>query len=169
MRCELAAALIHNPPLLFLDEPTIGLDIESKKNINDFILKINKEFNTTIILTTHDISDVQKICERMVIIDNSSCIYDGSVNKFIQNYEKFKIFVINTLSKNLDTDCLKGMELIENNIYSKEYLYDTNLYSESDILKKISQIMGVKSIDFKPLDLSTVLKIYYKEFKNGND
>lgn len=81
MRCELAAALLHNPPLLFLDEPTIGLDVLVKLKIRDFLKEINAKYNTTILLTTHDISDIEALCERVVMLDEGKIIYDGSLEK----------------------------------------------------------------------------------------
>jgi ABC-2 type transport system ATP-binding protein len=84
MRCELAAALIHNPPLLFLDEPTIGLDVLVKLNIREFLKTINREHNTTIMLTTHDISDIEALCNRVIILDAGKIIYDGSLSQLRQ-------------------------------------------------------------------------------------
>ncbi|MCP8970964.1 ABC transporter ATP-binding protein [Ectobacillus ponti] len=79
MRCELAAALIHNPPLLFLDEPTIGLDVLVKLKIRDFLKEINEKYKTTILLTTHDISDIEALCDRVVMLDEGKIIYDGAL------------------------------------------------------------------------------------------
>lgn len=79
MRCELAAALIHNPPLLFLDEPTIGLDVLVKLKIREFLKEINERYKTTVLLTTHDISDIEALCERVVMLDEGRIIYDGSL------------------------------------------------------------------------------------------
>lgn len=79
MRCELAAALIHNPPLLFLDEPTIGLDVLVKLKIRQFLKEINEKYQTTILLTTHDLSDIEALCERVIMLDEGKIIYDGSL------------------------------------------------------------------------------------------
>jgi ABC-2 type transport system ATP-binding protein len=79
MRGELAAALLHDPEVVFLDEPTIGLDVVSKARLLDFLTRINRENGVTILLTTHDIADVERLCERMLIIDHGRLIYDGDV------------------------------------------------------------------------------------------
>jgi ABC-2 type transport system ATP-binding protein len=79
MRCELAAALIHNPPLLFLDEPTIGLDVLVKLKIRQFLKEMNEKYKTTILLTTHDLSDIEALCERVVMLDEGQVIYDGAL------------------------------------------------------------------------------------------
>jgi ABC-2 type transport system ATP-binding protein len=80
MRCELAAALIHNPPLLFLDEPTIGLDVLVKLKIREFLKEINEQYKTTILLTTHDLTDIEALCERVVLLDEGKIIYDGKLS-----------------------------------------------------------------------------------------
>ncbi|WP_141434351.1 ATP-binding cassette domain-containing protein [Bacillus sp. 03113] len=79
MRCELAAALIHNPKLLFLDEPTIGLDVLVKLKIREFLKEINEKYQTTILLTTHDLSDIEALCERVIMLDEGKIIYDGGL------------------------------------------------------------------------------------------
>ena len=79
MRCELAAALRHRPPILCLDEPTIGLDVVAKETMRDFLARENDEHGTTILLTTHDLSDVERLCPRMILIDHGHVVYDGSV------------------------------------------------------------------------------------------
>src|SRR5512135_2901777 len=80
MRADLCAALLHNPTLLFLDEPTIGLDVVAKERIRQFILHSNRQHGTTILLTTHDLSDVEKLCERVMIIDRGKLLYDGALD-----------------------------------------------------------------------------------------
>jgi viologen exporter family transport system ATP-binding protein len=79
MRCELAAALLHAPRILFLDEPTIGLDVVAKEAIREFLAAENRERRTTILLTTHDLADIERLCPRMILIDHGRVVYDGSV------------------------------------------------------------------------------------------
>ena len=79
MRCELAASLIHNPRILFLDEPTIGLDAVSKLAVREFIRKLNREHGTTVILTTHDMQDIQAIAQRVILIGKGRILLDGSL------------------------------------------------------------------------------------------
>lgn len=90
MRCELAAALIHNPPLLFLDEPTIGLDVLVKLKIRQFLKEINEKYKTTILLTTHDIADIEALCERVIMLDEGKIIYDGSLQRLKENWGEGK-------------------------------------------------------------------------------
>ncbi len=79
MRCDLAASLLHNPPLLFLDEPTIGLDVVAKTNVRQFLKEINQRFATTMLLTTHDLSDIEELCRRLMIIDRGRVLFDGAL------------------------------------------------------------------------------------------
>jgi ABC-2 type transport system ATP-binding protein len=79
MRCDIAAALLHNPPLLFLDEPTIGLDIVAKENIRTFLKQVNHKYGTTVLLTTHDLSNIEELCSRLLIIDHGRLLFDGAL------------------------------------------------------------------------------------------
>lgn len=81
MRCELAAALLHNPRILFLDEPTIGLDVVVKLRIRDFLRQVNERNGTTILLTTHDLADIEALCSRVIMIDKGRVMYDGSLTE----------------------------------------------------------------------------------------
>ena len=87
MKADLAASLLYNPDILFLDEPTIGIDVLSKEKIRDFIKKINAERHTTIILTTHDVSDIETLCEKMIIIDKGTLLYNGTLTELKTLYE----------------------------------------------------------------------------------
>jgi ABC-2 type transport system ATP-binding protein len=91
MKCELIAALLHNPKVLFLDEPTIGLDVVMQKALRDFIKTYNKEFGATIILTSHYMDDVKELCERAIIIENGTLIFDGKLQNIIDKFARNKI------------------------------------------------------------------------------
>lgn len=86
MRADLGAALLHNPKVLYLDEPTIGLDLVVKDNIRQAIREINEKYQTTVILTTHDIEDIEELCSRIIIIDEGKKIYDGSLEKLKDSF-----------------------------------------------------------------------------------
>lgn len=108
MKCELIAALLHNPKVLFLDEPTIGLDVVSQQAIRDFIKKYNVEWKTTILLTSHYMEDVSELCERVVIIDLGRIIYDGELQKLVDKYADYKVLTI-TFTKNIDSRDFAGL------------------------------------------------------------
>ncbi len=94
MKCELIAALLHNPKVLFLDEPTIGLDVVMQKVMRDFIRDYNKEFGATIILTSHYMDDVKELCKRVIIIDHGKKLFDGELQNIIDKYAKNKILSV---------------------------------------------------------------------------
>jgi len=94
MKCELAAALIHKPRVLFLDEPTIGLDVVAQKSLRDFIAAYNAEKNTTIILTSHYMEDISRLCKRVVIIDRGVIVYDGLLSDLVRRFAHHKLLTL---------------------------------------------------------------------------
>jgi ABC-2 type transport system ATP-binding protein len=94
MKCELIAALLHSPQVLFLDEPTIGLDVVMQQKIRDFIKEYNREFDSTIILTSHYMGDVQQLCKRVIIIDKGKIVFDGQLSEIVQKYADHKLLEI---------------------------------------------------------------------------
>lgn len=107
MKCELIAALLHNPKVLFLDEPTIGLDVVMQKVLRDFIRSYNQEFGATIILTSHYMDDVKELCERAIIIDRGKKVFDGELQDIIDKYARNKILSL-TFSKPVTKKQLKS-------------------------------------------------------------
>lgn len=94
MKADLVAALLHNPKVLFLDEPTIGLDFTSKRKMREAILDINKKYHTTIILTTHDFTDIEELCDRIIVLNQGEIIYDGSLTEVNTKYRTERVLEI---------------------------------------------------------------------------
>ena len=94
MRCDLTAALLHNPEILYLDEPTIGLDVVAKEQVRQFLKQINAERKVTVILTTHDLNDVEQVCQRLIIIDSGKIIYDGGIDALKKQYGKTRMLIV---------------------------------------------------------------------------
>lgn len=94
MKCELIAALLHRPRILFLDEPTIGLDIVTQKKVRSFIKEYNKKYQATIILTSHYMDDVREICERIILINHGDILYDGKLEEMLAKYGGYKTIKI---------------------------------------------------------------------------
>lgn len=108
MKCELIAALIHKPKVLFLDEPTIGLDVVMQQKLRDFIKEYNKRYKATILLTSHYMKDVEQLCERVIVIDHGKVLYDGSLSDIVKKYSKEK--AINVLfAKQIPAEKLKNL------------------------------------------------------------
>lgn len=112
MKCELIAALLHNPRVLFLDEPTIGLDVVAQKNIRDFIKKYNQLHKTTIMLTSHYMHDIQELCERVIIINFGKILFDGKLSDLVAHYATDKIIRITT-TKPIQPQALAGYGRVE--------------------------------------------------------
>lgn len=112
MKCELIASLLHSPKVLFLDEPTIGLDVVAQKKMRDFIKEYNKKFNATIILTSHYMADVKELAKRVVIINEGKILYDGLLEKIVKKYAPFKVIHID-FEKEVGVEKLKGFGKLE--------------------------------------------------------
>ena len=108
MKADLAAALLYNPEILFLDEPTIGIDVLAKSKMREFIQTINRERKTTIVITTHDMSDIEALCEKTIIIDKGKILYNGTIQELLLNYE--------------DSDGKYNLEKIVKEIYEGDYI-----------------------------------------------
>ncbi|WP_221568574.1 ATP-binding cassette domain-containing protein [Alkalihalobacillus sp. TS-13] len=169
MRCELAAALIHNPPLLFLDEPTIGLDVLVKLKIREFLKEMNKKYNTTVMLTTHDLSDIEALCERVVMLDEGKIIYDGALNQLKTSWGEGKQiqFHFKTPKTRDELITATGQQLVVWEPGDNENSWTANVTNDEDI---ISQVIGDvvanhQILDLKILETSTeeIIRNIYEE------
>lgn len=165
MRCEIAATFLHNPSIVYLDEPTIGLDVLVKENIRKFIKDVNKEKKTTVILTTHDLKDIEDVCDRIILLDKGKIIYDGEKQKFKDNYGKYIIaeFVIkeknNNISENIRLSNIQILEETENKLKLKFSHEETNIMK---VMDEISKYCIVEDIHMKESELEDILKEIYK-------
>lgn len=113
MKCELIASLLHRPKVLFLDEPTIGLDVVAQKVMRDFIKEYNRQFKATVILTSHYMADVKELCKRVVIINEGKILYDGLLQKIVKKYALYKIISVD-FEKEISLEEIKQFGNIEN-------------------------------------------------------
>ena len=158
--CEIVSSLLHDPKILFLDEPTIGLDLINKERIIEFIKEINLTSNTTIFLTTHDINDVEKICKHIIIIDKGKKIYDGSINKILQEYGYNSTIKIRTNSIDKEKISLKYNYILDDNGIT--LTFDKRNQSATDILKDISNSnITIEDISISDTDLEKIVKSIY--------
>ena len=157
MRGEFIASIIHKPQLVFLDEPTIGLDIETKKKIMELILKINEKYNTTIILTTHEISDIEKVCKRMILISDGEINYDGEVKSFKQIFNKYK--KLKMYGENIVDLDEEGILPLRTNIDSKEIVFDETKFNVLDIIKLLPNESIITQTEVLDLNLQEVLLV----------
>jgi len=118
MKMELIAALIHSPKILFLDEPTIGLDVVMQKKMRDFVKEYNKRYNATMLLTSHYMDDVKELCKRVIIIDKGKVLFDGALDEIIKKYANHKLLIV-VFSKKVDKADLKEIGKVKEFDYPK--------------------------------------------------
>lgn len=157
MKCELVAALIHKPKVLFLDEPTIGLDVVAQKNIRDFIKKYNQEKKTTILLTSHYMEDIRELCKRVIIINLGKIIYDGSLDDLIKKYAPHKLLKV-TFSTAINKEAAQKYGEVENfNPYGCTIKTERNIAKETAI-SLLSSDLPVDDIIIDEPDIDDVIR-----------
>ena len=167
MRADLAAALIHNPKIIYLDEPTIGLDVVVKENVRKAIKDINEKYGTTIILTTHDLNDIEELCNRIIIIDSGKKIYDGELEGVkeqfgylttieIQLKDKSNIEKIN-FARFKDDDFKLNMKESKVSI-----TFNKNNISSADIIGEVMKKSKVIDFNIKETSIEDIVKKMYK-------
>lgn len=160
MRCEIAASLLHNPKILFLDEPTIGLDAVSKVAVRQFIKTINKERGVTVILTTHDMSDIEALSNRILMIGKGSLLYDGSLSALRNRFGKLRTITIDYKEHHIPVD-IPGTSRLSWSTERAVYSFDNEQISIASVIASLSgqiELLDV-SIESKPVD-ELVLQLY---------
>ena len=172
MRADIAASLLHSPKVLFLDEPTIGLDVVVKDNIRKAIAQINAEEETTVILTTHDLSDIELLCQRIVMIDKGKNVFDGNLQELKSKYGQMRELCFETDSTNNIAQRLAykenfsvaddDIELIPdgNNVKVR---FNSNKIAVADMLSYTLNKVNVKDINVKDADIEEIIRRLYKE------
>ena len=164
MKCELVASLLHSPKILFLDEPTIGLDAVSKVIVRDFIKKINKERKVTVILTTHDMADIESLTDRLIVIGHGHKLYDGSVRELKEKYSNEKIVEI--IYENMKKiPKIDNTEIISNGNGIIRIKIDTKKLTVSDITYKYSEVCEIKDINVIASSIDEIIYKLYTEFQ----
>ena len=161
IRCEIVASLIHEPKILFLDEPTIGLDPVVKENIRVLIKRMNKEYKTTVVLTSHDVSDIEKLCKRVIIVNNGQIVLDDSMENLKYHYLNKKIVEAKMKEKvNLDDE--EGITILKDKGYNLKIEVDTKKRSVADALKLLNPD-NIVDINISNVPLEQIISDIYKE------
>jgi len=171
MRCEIAASLLHKPKIVFLDEPTIGLDAVAKEEIREFLKEINQKDGTTIILTTHDMDDIEELCKRVIVIDNGTLIYDGSLLKLQKKSIIHKTIEVQfkEIKSEKDFDYLKNHKGIEIILEKKNFIklkVEFENYKITNVIKDLMNSLDVIDLSIHEPKLEFIIKeIYNKGIK----
>lgn len=164
MKCELVAALIHNPKVLFLDEPTIGLDVVSQNNIREFLKDYNKKKKTTIILTSHYMEDVEALCERVVVINHGIIAYDGSLKQMMSEYVNTKTLEITFTEATLKKDLTQFGKIKE---WDKmRVVLDVPKEKIKRVAAEILTTLPVDDILINEIQVEEVIRKMFQEKKN---
>ncbi len=162
MRADLCAALLHNPTLLFLDEPTIGLDVVAKERIRRFIRHINRERGTTIILTTHDLSDVEKLCDRVMIIDRGRLLFDGQLAA-LQNRFGGKRELLVDLAEDYPEVGIAGANIIQRDGLRVTYQFERESITASELIGRLSAQYRILDLAVREPDIEATIRRIYEE------
>ena len=162
MRCEIAASLLHNPKILFLDEPTIGLDAVSKLAVRDFIRAIKRENGSTVILTTHDMQDIEALTERILLIGKGRILLDGSLSELKARNSSRKTLTVAYEGGTLPS--CEEMTVKEDKEGRAVLSVDTRALSVSEAISRISAAVGVKDISVTGENIDELVVSLYQEF-----
>ncbi|MGE5221545.1 MAG: ABC transporter ATP-binding protein, partial [Omnitrophica WOR_2 bacterium] len=162
MRADICAALLHDPPILFLDEPTIGLDVVAKERIRQFILHLNREHGTTILLTTHDLSDVEKLCERVMIIDHGQLLYDGGLTLLRERFGGKRELHVD-FAEDYPSIEIDGVEVSGVEGSRVVFQFDRSTMSASDLIGLLSSRYRIRDLEVREPDIETTIRRIYEE------
>ena len=161
IRCEIVASLIHRPKVLFLDEPTIGLDPVVKESIRKLIKKMNKEYHTTIFLTSHDISDIEKLCKRVVIINDGQIVMDDSMTNLKYHYMDKKVIEVK-LRNSVNFKDVKGIKVLKEKGNNYRIEIDTKETDLTAVLKLINP-ENIEDINISNTPLEEIISAIYRK------
>jgi ABC-2 type transport system ATP-binding protein len=161
MRCELVLSLLHKPKILYLDEPTIGLDIVVKKNIRELIKEINDKDKVTVILTSHDMGDIEKICDRTIIINKGTLVYDGKLKDLKKRYIKTKL--IKVLAENpIIVPKGKGITLIKKGKFGAKIEVDTEKMTLKHFIDMLMSKNSILDLNVEEPPIEEIIEEVYK-------
>jgi len=162
MRADLCAALLHDPDLLFLDEPTIGLDVVAKERIRGFIQKVNRQRGTTVILTTHDLSDVEKLCQRVMIIDHGKLLYDGNLSALKDRFSGKRELVVEFAEEYANPQ-IASAKLTHQDGSRVTYHFSRDTITASELIGGISAQYRIRDLEVREPEIEETIRRIYEE------
>ena len=161
IRCEIVASLIHEPKILFLDEPTIGLDPKKKKKIRTLIKRMNKEYKTTVVLTSHDVSDIEKLCKRVIIVNKGQIVLDDTMENLKYHYLNKKIIDVKMKEK-VNLDDVEGITILKDKDYNLKLEVDLKKKNISDAIDLLNTD-NIVDINISNVPLEEIISEIYKD------
>ena len=161
IRCEIVASLIHEPKVLFLDEPTIGLDPVVKEKIRTLIKRMNKEYKTTVVLTSHDVSDIEKLCKRVIIVNKGQIVLDDTMENLKYHYLNKKI-IDAKMKEKVNLDSIEGIKILKDKDYNLKLEVDLKKKSISDAIKLLNTD-NIIDINISNVPLEQIISEIYKD------
>ena len=159
MKGDLVASMLHSPGVLFLDEPTIGLDVSAKYALRKFIKEINKTRRTTVILTTHDLGDIQELCERLIIINHGVMMEDGRLSEIVDRIAPYKTLVVEYYDESAPEH--DRCEMTEHSGNVAKYRFVKNEVTAAEIIADLSRIKTIKDVSIEEAGIDDIIKIAY--------
>jgi len=161
MRADLAAALLHDPKILFLDEPTIGVDVLAKERLRTFIKEINRDRNVTVLLTTHDMQDIEKLCNRMAIIDDGKILYDGSISHLKDQFGNERTLVIELDDAPYRLD-IPGTRVLKEEGARVWLAFNRTRHTASDIMMKVAESHTIRDLTVEEPEIESIVRELYE-------
>ena len=162
MRSDLAASLLHDPDILFLDEPTIGVDVVAKERFRTFMHTLNRERQVTVLLTTHDMADIEKICPRMLIIDKGNIIYDGDVSTMKEQFTPYRTLVVD-VAEGVTAVALPHAQLIQQQGQRFAFRFDKRVQAASTLIAHLAEQYPITDVSIEKPDIETVVREFYQQ------
>ena len=161
MRGDFAAAMLHDPEILYLDEPTIGLDVVAKEAIRTFIARENAERGTTVVLTTHDLIDVERLCRRILLIDHGRLVYDGEIETLKEQYGTHRTLVVQ-LTEPQDVS-IDGTELVSREGNVVRLRFDRRETSADQLIRRVAEKYSITDVSIEEPELESIIRRIYLE------
>lgn len=162
MRCEIVASFLHNPAVLFLDEPTIGLDIAAKASIRDLIREQSEQEGATLLLTSHDTDDIEKVCERVIIIDRGKILLDDSLSNLKTNYIRKKVMTIVMEEESVSWEH-ESIPILEQSPHHLKIEIDVARHAVEQVVAKLLKDYTIKDLTIEAPPLETIIQTLYDD------
>ena len=170
MRCDLAASLVHSPPVLYLDEPSIGLDVSVKARFREFIRAMHRERGLTVMLTSHDLGDIEELCDRMVMIDKGRIIYDGALNEITNRFgwERTLNLTLSESTPSAGTDAAgalsgrRGTTVTQPTETSLTVTYDGRVVTSGELIRDLATRVPMADIDIQEPSAESIIRNLYE-------